>query len=568
MSTLDIKMTALADAIRELSGTSTSKGVEVMAEDISRANSEIIRQAELIAQILAALESNEPAEVLEGDGQEFYTMAPSTLSFRSTAPLDELQNVMLNGEVLDPSNYELEEGSTIVKLPIEYLKTLDVGNYELAVESTSKTVKGGFTVAAPELNEYGFYYNQPYFIETHYMVNPNFADEFSIPSILFESELASLPEDVLSEFYDHPYYLQHVYGGAIVFLLDGTAKYFEIGGESYDIDITFDSSRINFYLYPLVYSAQVSAEDHTIIIDNIDFASSDLKEVYAEEYGFSPDYLWPGFTSYIDTFRAAADSEYLYILLDDTIQVSCLDQTKSEYSPIKSNINGIPVTCASVGMFSHNLNLINAPKLPDTFVEISANMFSECNNLQSIVIPKGVIALMDNAFYNCTNLTSITIPGTVENIESFVFSGCSSLTAVHIPSSVTYISLSIFSNCSNLISIIVEKGNPRYHSSGNCLIETETKTLISGISNSVIPSDGSVTSIGYGAFMYCTNLTSVIIPDNVTSIGPDVFSGCSNLTAVNFNGTMTQWNAVAKGINWNTYVPATYVQCSDGQVAL
>jgi hypothetical protein len=89
-------------------------------------------------------------------------MAPSTLSFRSTAPLNELQDIQINGQTVDPSNYELEEGSTIVKLKYDYLSTLNNGKYELSVVSDNKTAKGDFTVAAPKLNEYGFYYDIPY----------------------------------------------------------------------------------------------------------------------------------------------------------------------------------------------------------------------------------------------------------------------------------------------------------------------------------------------------------------------------------------------------------------------
>lgn len=103
-----------------------------------------------------------PEERLEGDGAEYYTLAPTALSFRSTAPLNELQEIQINGVTVDPSNYTLEEGSTIVTFPIDYLKTLNVGSYEVNVVSDSKAVKGDFNVKAPELNEYGFYYNQPY----------------------------------------------------------------------------------------------------------------------------------------------------------------------------------------------------------------------------------------------------------------------------------------------------------------------------------------------------------------------------------------------------------------------
>jgi hypothetical protein len=31
---------------------------------------------------------------------------------------------------------------------------------------------------------------------------------------------------------------------------------------------------------------------------------------------------------------------------------------------------------------------------------------------------------------------------------------------------------------------------------------------------------------------------------------------------------MEEWNSITKGFEWNAFTPATYVQCTDGQVAL
>ena len=59
----------------------------------------------------------------------------------------------------------------------------------------------------------------------------------------------------------------------------------------------------------------------------------------------------------------------------------------------------------------------------------------------------------------------------------------------------------------------------------------------SGLTSIDIPD--SVTSIGNGAFSMCSDLTSVDIPDSVTSIGNSVFSDCSGLTSVDIPDGVT-----------------------------
>ena len=49
----------------------------------------------------------------------------------------------------------------------------------------------------------------------------------------------------------------------------------------------------------------------------------------------------------------------------------------------------------------------------------------------------------------------------------------------------------------------------------------------------------SVTSIDYGAFYCCRELTEVTIPNSVTSIGGAAFQGCSGLTEVTIPNSVT-----------------------------
>ena len=174
-----------------------------------------------------------------------------------------------------------------------------------------------------------------------------------------------------------------------------------------------------------------------------------------------------------------------------------------------------------------------------TFVEnyeIYEDAFAYCSDLTSIIIPNGVTSIGRSAFRHCTELTSITIPDSVTSIGVQGFCGCSGLTSVAIGDSVTSIGMGAFEDCTGLTSIVVDEGNYVYHSAGNCIIETASKTLIVGCKNSIIPDDGSVTSIGGFAFWNCDGLTTVTIPDSVTSIGINAFSGCSTNLIEKENG--------------------------------
>ena len=106
------------------------------------------------------------------------------------------------------------------------------------------------------------------------------------------------------------------------------------------------------------------------------------------------------------------------------------------------------------------------------------------------------------------------------------------MTELTLPNSVTSIGDSAFYVCRGLEKITVESGNSCYDSRDNCnsIIDKKTNTLIVGCKNSIIPN--SVTSIGSGAFAYCSGLTELTLPNSVTSIGDGAFGDCSGLSKI------------------------------------
>ena len=170
--------------------------------------------------------------------------------------------------------------------------------------------------------------------------------------------------------------------------------------------------------------------------------------------------------------------------------------------------------------------------IPNSVMDIGAYAFWGCKKLRTMTIPDGVKIIKYGTFRNCAGLTDVTIPDSVTCIEEYAFEGCDGLTAVTIPASVTDIKSCAFFGCTALTEITVDTENPIYYSKENCIIHKESKTLVIGCKNSIIPIDGSVTDIGTNAFGGCTGLTTVTIPDCVTRIGECAFDSCTGLTEI------------------------------------
>ena len=237
----------------------------------------------------------------------------------------------------------------------------------------------------------------------------------------------------------------------------------------------------------------------------------------------------------------------------------------------------------------------------NSVTSIGENTFYGCSGLTSVTIGNSVKSIGNGAFSNCYGLTSVTIPNSVTSIGASAFYYCIGLTSVTIPNSVTSIGGEAFRDCPQLLDVYCYAEEvpstvsnafygscPENHTlhvpagsvdsytanapwkdfgtivalppfSGEVEIdginyelngETKQATVIEKSSGEysgevVIPEsvehEGtaySVTSIGSSAFKFCSDLTSVTIPNSVTSIGYQAFLACSGLTSVTIGNSV------------------------------
>ncbi len=151
----------------------------------------------------------------------------------------------------------------------------------------------------------------------------------------------------------------------------------------------------------------------------------------------------------------------------------------------------------------------------------------------------------ERAFNGCTELTGIALPKGLTTIQSSAFDRCTSLTGVTIPATVTQVGGGAFAGCDALAVLEVEDGNPVYTVINNCLIDKKKKEIVAVGANPVIPTDGSVTSIGYNAFSGCKTLTALVLPPEMTTIPMYAFRDCDGLTSLTIPSTVTSIGEMA-----------------------
>ena len=86
--------------------------------------------------------------IIEGAGSAWTQNTNGTVVIRGNGEFNRFHAVKVDGKVIDPANYEAKEGSTIITLKAEYLKTLATGSHTFAIVWNNGIAGTNFTVVA------------------------------------------------------------------------------------------------------------------------------------------------------------------------------------------------------------------------------------------------------------------------------------------------------------------------------------------------------------------------------------------------------------------------------------
>jgi hypothetical protein len=149
--------------------------------------------------------------------------------------------------------------------------------------------------------------------------------------------------------------------------------------------------------------------------------------------------------------------------------------------------------------------------IPDGVTSINPYAFVGYTVLRSVTIPESVISIGEDAFYGCSSLASATIPNSVMKIGQEAFTGCNADLYT------TYDSGKYVGDAANPYAVLIEVTNK------NCTgfkIHEQTQAIASH------------------AFLGCSRLTSIVIPNAVTAIDDCAFYGCSSLESVTIGASV------------------------------
>ena len=146
------------------------------------------------------------------------------------------------------------------------------------------------------------------------------------------------------------------------------------------------------------------------------------------------------------------------------------------------------------------------------------------DNEDSIIIPDGIREIDEYAAYECSKIKTVIIPDSVKKIGEYAFCDCRNLEFITIPDSVELIGAGIIFGTALY-------NDPQKWDRDVLYVDNHIIDARNTISGDYEIKKGTLT-IAESAFMGCTQMTGVVIPDGVKRIEAFTFHGCSSLRSV------------------------------------
>ena len=490
---LNEKFTALADEVRELSGTNTSKGIDDMTSDINSVNTAINEQDGLLMQLFTVIDSLPAA----GSPETRPTLFPSTITVNGVSSELAITDNQNGGFVPWYDIYVDDQYiATVVDkktMLADYLEHTQTMNVKVRSQLTN------FNSIDSNIVEWIKYENNAGTIGLKYSVasDQTYASCTGIgtatdTNIMIADVYQNTPVTKVagSAFYNNTSLISVVIPDSVTF----------IGGYAFygctNLTSIVIGKRVN----------QLGSGS-----DGVFYHCSNLQDIYITDLA-----AWVNIKNMNQLGSAGSSAKNFYInnkLVTELV--------------LPDNITSI----SDYALKSLNLNKI---VVSNSVISIGNYVFSS-SPVTNVIVGSSVSSIGARAFYYCGNLTQVDMSActSIPTIASDTFDTYnSSWLEIKVPDEL-YEDYKSATNWSKFaLCIVIKFATPglKYTSTSGTYYcngrDTATEADI------VISRKASV--IGTSAFRNDLNLTSVSIPESITSIYGNAFDGCSNLKRVEF----------------------------------
>ena len=165
-------------------------------------------------------------------------------------------------------------------------------------------------------------------------------------------------------------------------------------------------------------------------------------------------------------------------------------------------------------------------RVPEGVIGIGKYAFSECHNINEVLLPKSLLRIGEGAFRNCNNISKVTLPATLELLDKAAFSG-SGLRSIDL-SGVKELHEGLFVGCGNLSEVKLP------------MLEQLPASIFEGCrALTAIELPKSLKVIGKSSFKDCEKLANIALPQSLTTIEDEAFYNCQSIESFEFPLSVT-----------------------------